>query len=117
MPERIYEQIGLRIRAVRKSRELSLEALADRTGLTSSYLGQVERVERKPSLLTLGKIATALDVSPASFYATGTESMVRQPESAWARRVFKVLEGLSVRNRAIVWDTMMFMIRRLRLER
>jgi transcriptional regulator with XRE-family HTH domain len=112
MSERIYEQIGRRIREIRKSRELTLEALAVRAGLTASYLGQVERVERKLSLLTVGKIAAALDVSPTSFYHADGDGRSGRPVSAWARRVLRVLESLSASRRDLVWDTMQFVIKR-----
>ncbi|MFI5362530.1 MAG: helix-turn-helix domain-containing protein [Elusimicrobiota bacterium] len=117
MPERIYEKIGRRIREIRKGQELSLEDLADRAGLTASYLGQVERFERKASLLTVGKIAAALDVSPAAFHSFGKESRDKRTQTSFSRRAVRVLDGLPEKRRDFTWDTLMFLVRRLRRER
>ena len=114
MSERIYEEVGRRIREIRKSRALSLEGLADRAGLTASYLGQVERVERKLSLRAVGKIAAALDVSPAAFYSGDAGDRGRRAGTAWAQRVLNILESLPTDRRELVWDTMLFVIRRRR---
>ncbi|MGO4581506.1 helix-turn-helix domain-containing protein [Cupriavidus sp. 2TAF22] len=48
-----------RLRTVRRQRALSLEALAERTGLTKSYLSKLERGLSSPSIATVLKIAEA----------------------------------------------------------
>lgn len=52
---------GSAIRVVRLRSGLSQEALADRADLDRTYVSGVERGVRNPSLLTLKRIATALD--------------------------------------------------------
>lgn len=59
----ILKLVGARIRDVRKSRGLSQEALAEKSGFNPSYIGFVERAERNISLINLEKIAKALNVS------------------------------------------------------
>lgn len=54
--------IGDRIRDKRGERAMSLRDLAERTGLTPSFLSQVERSLTEPSLTSLRKIADGLDV-------------------------------------------------------
>ena len=56
---------GLRVRAVRASRGLSQEALADLAGLHRTYVGSVERGERNIALLNIYRLAEALGVEPA----------------------------------------------------
>ncbi|PUA41048.1 transcriptional regulator [Paenibacillus elgii] len=58
----ILKLVGSRIRDVRKSRGLSQEALAEKAGFNSSYIGFIERAERNISLVNLEKIAKALNV-------------------------------------------------------
>jgi len=59
--------IGLRIRKLRKRLGLSLRDLAGRTGLTASFLSQVERGKTNTSIDSLRRIAEALDVSMLYF--------------------------------------------------
>lgn len=59
----ILELVGTRIRDIRKSKGLSQEALAEKAGFNSSYIGFIERAERNISLKNLEKIAQALNVS------------------------------------------------------
>ncbi len=55
--------IGKNIRKYRIMRKLRQEDLAEKTGLTSNYIGMVERDEKTPSLETFIKILNALNVS------------------------------------------------------
>lgn len=58
---------GAQMRARRKELRLSLEELAQRTGLTASFLSLVERDMSNPSLESLRHIAEALGVPPFYF--------------------------------------------------
>ena len=55
--------IGMNIRKYRKQRKLSQEQLAEKAGLSTNYIGMLERGEKTPSLETFLKIANILDVS------------------------------------------------------
>ena len=55
--------IGRRVRTLRQQMQLSLEALAERSGVSVSMLSTVERGQKVPSILVMGQIATALDTS------------------------------------------------------
>jgi len=61
--------LGTRIRALRQSRRLTLRAVADRAGVTESFLSQVERDVTSPSIATVGRIARALEISIAQLFA------------------------------------------------
>lgn len=50
------------MRRFRAQRKWSQERLADEAGLHRTYIGAVERLERNPSLASIEKIASALDV-------------------------------------------------------
>ena len=54
--------LGEQIRNIRKSRDFTLKALAEQTGLSIGYISQIERNLTDPSLSTLRKISAALDV-------------------------------------------------------
>ena len=54
--------LGERIRQQRQQLNLSLQELAARTGLTASFLSQVERDVTEPSISSLRRVASALEV-------------------------------------------------------
>lgn len=56
------EMIGKKIRTERKSRDLTLADLAEKTGKTKSYWSQVERGLIEPSIKALRGISRVLDV-------------------------------------------------------
>ncbi|GMX66263.1 helix-turn-helix transcriptional regulator [Paenibacillus elgii] len=60
--------VGLKIRAIRKSKGLSQKEVGDRAELIDTYVGSVERGERNVSLQSLDKIAAALGVSPEELF-------------------------------------------------
>ena len=51
------------LRALRQGLNLSLSEVSERTGVSKSMLGQIERNESSPTISTLWKIATGLQVS------------------------------------------------------
>jgi transcriptional regulator with XRE-family HTH domain len=57
--------VGIRIRAARRARDLSQEALADASGVNRSHLAKLEKQGANLQLWTLYAIADALGVHPA----------------------------------------------------
>jgi transcriptional regulator with XRE-family HTH domain len=67
----IGEQLDQFCREIRRRREgagLTLEQLAERSGLTPNYLGTVENGKRDPSISTVFAIASGLGVKPAEMF-------------------------------------------------
>jgi len=56
-------QLGERLRAAREARRLTLEVVAERSGLTKGYVSKVERNQATPSVAVLIKLCAALDLS------------------------------------------------------
>src|SRR5260221_1252647 len=54
--------LGVTIRRLRESRQLSLKEVAARSGLTQSFLSQVERNLTSPSVASLRRVAQAFGV-------------------------------------------------------
>ena len=54
---------GARVRALREGMDLSLRALAERSGVSAPMLSQVERGETSPTLSVAERIATGLELS------------------------------------------------------
>jgi len=58
------------VRRVRKGYDWTQEDLAERSGLTTTYVGQVERGDKVPSLTVVLKLALALNVHPSALFET-----------------------------------------------
>ena len=60
--------VGERLRAIRRSRRATLRTIAARSGLSESFLSQVERGRSSASIASLRRIADALGVSMADLF-------------------------------------------------
>ncbi len=60
--EAIKKQFGKHLRELRLEKKLTQEELADKAGLHFTYVGQIERGVRNPSLINLYKLAKALNI-------------------------------------------------------
>lgn len=65
--EELHIKIGKKLNRIRKTRDLSLDKLAEMTGVSKSMLGQIERGESIPTVTTLWKIANGLRLTFSSF--------------------------------------------------
>lgn len=58
-----YELLGRQIRERRKEKKYTLEQLAEKLDVSTTFIGQIERAKGIPSLETLVKIANVLEIS------------------------------------------------------
>lgn len=65
----IRTAFGRRVRELRNGLGISQEELADRAGLHYTYIGGIERGERNLGVINVEKMAGALGVSLAEFFA------------------------------------------------
>jgi transcriptional regulator with XRE-family HTH domain len=61
----ILEKFGAQIKKIRVERGLTQERLAELSGLSRQYIGDVERGTRNIALINITKIAAALNMSPS----------------------------------------------------
>ncbi len=61
-----YELLGRKIRQQRKEKKYTLEQLAEKLNVSTTFIGQIERAKGIPSLETLVKIANILEISTDS---------------------------------------------------
>lgn len=92
--------IGERLRELREARNISMRALAARSGLSANALSMIERNKASPSVSTLYKLADALGVSITLFFGSTTERQQvvflkadQRSRVAFTRGVFEGLGG------------------------
>jgi transcriptional regulator with XRE-family HTH domain len=66
--EELFDGLARELRRLRREHGLTLEALATDTGLTASYLSQIEKGAAVPSISALAVIAASLDTDIGSFF-------------------------------------------------
>lgn len=73
----LLEEFGSAVRRLREQRELTREAVAAASGLSAVYIGNIERGEVDPTLLTQVKLAAGiglpLDAIVAAALTDGTD--------------------------------------------
>ena len=65
----VHAHLATRVRTMRDAARLSLDALAERSGVSRSNISLIERGESSPTAVVLDKLATALGVTLASLFA------------------------------------------------
>lgn len=58
-----YKKLGRMIRKYRRSEDITQEKLAELVGVSTSFIGHIERGSRVPSLETIWRICKVLKVS------------------------------------------------------
>ena len=74
-PLDLNQKIARRVRDMRLARNLSLENMALKSGVSRSMISLIERGESSPTAVVLDKIAAALGVALASLFAEPDETV------------------------------------------
>ena len=61
--ENLNEIVARNLKSIREEKKLSLDKVAELTGVSKSMLGQIERGESNPTITTVWKIANGLKIS------------------------------------------------------
>ena len=68
-PDDVHARLAARLRALRADRALTLDGLAERTGVSRSMISLVERGESSPTAAVLDRLAAGLGVTVAALFA------------------------------------------------
>lgn len=90
----IMQKTADRIRSLRKVKGMSQKSLARLAGLNPAFLGHIERCLKCPTVDTLNKIASALNI-PLSELLRFDADNPPDSNSEAARRIAAALNGLS----------------------
>lgn len=92
----LTKRVGMNIRAIRKSQNLTIDELAEKCDFQSPYLSDVERGERNITLQTLNKILDALEVEASSLLIpNNTESEENNSKSETISLISHILSDKS----------------------
>ena len=81
MPQSLRRRFGTHLRALRQSRRLTQEALADKSSLSVDAIRRMERGNFSPSLETLSKLTSGLQLSLHTLFS-GFEQPYRSHQVA-----------------------------------
>src|SRR5690625_1125719 len=88
------KQLGEKIRELRNQKKITLKQIANQTGLSISFLSQLEHSKTSATLQSFKKISEALGVNPSYFFSTNdspTKSIITRAEendSAFQKSTF-----------------------------
>jgi len=80
-----------KIKIIRVEKGVSQMELSLRSNLTQSFIANVEKGKKQPSILTLIKIADALNVSPQDFFPESDESDTKELIKEKIRKLLDLL--------------------------
>jgi len=81
-------EIGRALKVCRSAKGLSLEVLAERAGLSQSYLSMIESGKREPTLTSIEKVAVALDIpTPIVLFLAADKEDLRGLDTETAQRL------------------------------
>ncbi|MBW0169645.1 MAG: helix-turn-helix domain-containing protein [Hydrogenophaga sp.] len=84
-------KIGKALKLCRTAKALSLETVAERAGISVSYLSRLENDKREPTLALIGKVAEALDVPvPIVIFLASDSSELEGLDKETAQRFSKL---------------------------
>ena len=81
--------LGARIKALRKQQGWSQEQLAERVGISTQYVSNIERGKENPTLDLLLRLAEVLRVAPVDIFDFEAEGLDRKAIQAEIRKVIE----------------------------
>lgn len=101
--------IGAKLREARLKAGLTMVEVAEKVGMTSSHISQVERNIASPSIGALVRICDALDIRVASLFLSKDDAVLAPSEPFFGlvrgdRRKALILPGSSLRNEMLCPD-------------
>lgn len=92
------EQLGAKIKQIRKNKKITQEKLAEMIDVDFGYISKLEVGQNYPSLQTLNKIAAALDVNISEFF-----TYLNINELDLKKEIMKLLDGFTKEEQAIIY--------------
>ena len=98
-----YISIGKRIAKIRKKKKITQESLAEMLDSSSTYISNIERAAKQPSLSMLVRIANILEIS-LDYLVLDNYSNDKMKDSIEMQEIVTKLRRLSNNNKSIYLD-------------
>jgi transcriptional regulator with XRE-family HTH domain len=89
---KILIKIAQRVRQLRKIHKLSQEKLAEKAGLHPTFIGNIERAEKNPTITTLEKIAQAFKITLSELLIFSDDQKLESADAQTLNNALKLLE-------------------------
>ena len=89
-----YAKLGTRVRQQRLLNGLTQGQLAERVGVSNSFIGHIERGEKKASVETVVALCNAMDISPSVLLQDSLSDAVMRSQLSFDRENQDLMEGL-----------------------
>ncbi len=89
-----YEKLGIRVRQQRELNSLTQSQLARKVGVTGSFIGHIERGEKKASVDTVVALCNALEVSPTVLLQDSLSDGVMQSQLSFDEDNQDLMRGI-----------------------
>ena len=101
-------RFGQQIRSLRRARGLTQERLAERSDLSTDAIRRIEAGRLSPTLATIGKLATGLQLSLSTLFAG-----VERPARPLAAEIADYLSDRSTKDCELAWRVVRRPVRRV----
>lgn len=99
--ENISLIFGERVKNLRNAKKLSQEKLAELSGLHSTYIGQIERGEKSPTIESIYKISIGLDTSLSDLLKNIS---IKENEKTYADEIYNKILSLSAQKQKKIYN-------------
>jgi len=84
-------ELGTKLKAVRKSKGVSVYRLSDLTGLSADHIRKIERDAKVPTVETIKRYLTPLDISLSEFFYEDEEQVYVTPDEKHLIDIYRLL--------------------------
>ena len=89
-----YKKLGMRVRQQRVLCQLTQEQLAEKAGVSNSFIGHIERGEKKASVETVVALCNAMSISPSVLLQDSLSDAVMQSQLSFNEENQQLMSGL-----------------------
>ena len=89
-----YAKLGTRVRQQRVLNRMTQEQLAEKAGVSNSFIGHIERGEKKASVETVVALCNAMSISPSVLLQDSLSDAVMRSQLSFDRENQELMEGL-----------------------